>query len=203
MAFGMVLIGSGCASLPDKPALPPHEIWNRYVQSQGANTSVVYSARVKMWFRSMALVLYVEQEEQRLAIAALSPMGIKVFDAAGESNLVHKAVHIPQSRERLEAFAAAAWRDLKFLFQTPAPTLPNDGVNRHGRWSVEQSIDAQMRIRYEFDVFSGKLLQKDVFENRQHVCRIRFIEVGEQMVIEDYDLGFRLFLKPKSSSTNL
>ncbi|HBA86365.1 MAG TPA: hypothetical protein DCZ95_19980 [Verrucomicrobia bacterium] len=196
-----LLLECSCSTLPDKPLMTPAEVWSHYVQ-QPANLSAVYSTRVKIWFRSIALILYVEQTEQALAIAALSPAGIKIFEARGGSNLVHKAVYIPQSRERLETFSAAAWKDLKFLREPPASTIPDGWISRRGRWSVEQEL-CGVRIRYEFDAFTGALLQKEFFENARRVSRIRFSDEATPIVIENFSSGYRLFLKPKLRRSRL
>ena len=176
--------------------MPPAEVWNRYVKRQPANTSAIYSARLEVWFRSIAMILFVEQTDQGLSMAALSPAGIKIFDAGGGSNLIHKTVYIPQSKKRLEAFAITAWKDLKFLLEPPPLTLPAGWTNRRGRWIVEQPSGAHVRIRYEFDEFTGSLLQKERFENNRSRCQIRFFDKESQSVIEIAGGGYRLFLKP-------
>ena len=194
---GLFLLGAGCATLPDKTALPPETVWAQYRQSSPAEVRAVYSATARMWFHSIALILYAEQTDSNLALAALSPTGIKVFEAVGSSNLVRKTVFIPQSKARLEAFAAASWKDLKFLLQPPSAAPPESWKNHRGKYVVEQALSGQAKVRYEFDAYSGRLRQKELYEKGRRICRIRLAREPDPIVIENHLMGYRLFLKTK------
>ncbi len=181
-----VLILTGCAHVPFEPVqlssvdgLDVQQVLTDFKNKLPDHFSILESAVVKYRTREMTALGYseVNEAENSLAVAGVSPVGVKIFEVKAAGEDLKYSFSFPQIKKNMDQnkIAGAVAENVHDIYFGRVPAPGAESFKSRGRIGYRQSSGKGM-LEFFFGGPDSNLIEKRYSEGKRKIWRVRYFE---------------------------
>lgn len=181
---------SGCAGIPFEPVqlssvenLDVRIVRNNFEEKLATQFSVVESAVINYRGREMTALGYseVDEKEDSLAVAGVTPVGVKLFEVKAVKGDLKYSFSFPQIKKSVDhqKIAEAVAEDIRRIYMGRLPSAEAEVFKLKDRICYRQP-SGKGELEFFFGGNENVLLEKRYKEGRRQIWSVRYFEYRDQ-----------------------